>query len=198
MGLATNKTEFIKVGETLDEGQLVYASTNGCVVYRKGEYFVFPLGSKLDQELIAWDATMYPDLLRAAERVREYNKTTAPPPPSSTQQAEAVPAQPTSPVPNPLEPQGEVALMTDMVGPPWVPDEGTALVQPEPVPPPAGTVPETAGNAGDSTQPKAVPSRTNPNPKKPNTPSKKPTVPPGKKNPSQAPKSGDNKPNPAE
>jgi hypothetical protein len=69
----SKQNEYYKVGDEFNGGELVFVHPRGGVVRRNDEYFLYPIGTWLDQEVGASDAAAgdYPDLKSVADRHRE-------------------------------------------------------------------------------------------------------------------------------
>ncbi len=69
----SKRTEYYSVGAEFDGGELVFVHPRGAVVRRKDEYFIYPIGTWLDQDIKAGDAAAddYPELKEVARRLRE-------------------------------------------------------------------------------------------------------------------------------
>jgi len=67
------QTDYYTAGDQFDGGELVFVHPRGGVVRRNDEYFLYPIGTWLDQDikLNAAAAVDYPDLKKAAEWHRE-------------------------------------------------------------------------------------------------------------------------------
>lgn len=61
---------YFKAGDDFDGGKLIYVHQTGLLVLREGEYYVYPLGDVLDQDIKLEDADFYPDLVAAAKRYK--------------------------------------------------------------------------------------------------------------------------------
>ncbi len=66
----TNERTYHALGEEFDGGELVFVHPRGGLVRRHGEYFVYPLGGKLDQDMPVDAAAHFPDLQRVASELR--------------------------------------------------------------------------------------------------------------------------------
>lgn len=96
------QTDYYTAGNQFDGGELVFVHPRGGVVRRNDEYFLYPIGTWLDQDinLNATAAVDYPDLKKAAEWHRESVKAmseaqqdvAAPPVDETGKTAGAVPA----------------------------------------------------------------------------------------------------------
>ena len=64
-------TNYYRVGDEFDGGELVFVHQRGGVVVRKDEYFVYPIGANLDQAIGVDGAIDHPQLQAAAARHRE-------------------------------------------------------------------------------------------------------------------------------
>jgi len=67
----SRETFYYQAGTEFDGGTLVCVHPRGGVVRRDDEYFVYPIGSRLDQDLKAEEAEDYPVLRRLAQQTRE-------------------------------------------------------------------------------------------------------------------------------
>lgn len=69
----SKQNEYYEVGDEFNGGELVFVHPRGGVVRRNDEYFLYPIGTWLDQEVGASDAAAgdYPDLKSVADRHRE-------------------------------------------------------------------------------------------------------------------------------
>jgi len=67
----SKETRYYKVGDDFDGGELVFVHQRGGVVRRSEDYFVYPIGATLDQQVEAGVADEYPELKSAAEKLRE-------------------------------------------------------------------------------------------------------------------------------
>lgn len=66
----TNERTYHALGEEFDGGELVFVHPRGGLVRRHGEYYVYPLGGKLDQDMPVDTAANFPDLQRVASELR--------------------------------------------------------------------------------------------------------------------------------
>ena len=64
------EANYYEPGDEFDGGELVFVHQTGGLVRRSNEYFIYPIGAKLDQDLSVEEAVEYPELQRAAERFR--------------------------------------------------------------------------------------------------------------------------------
>ncbi len=62
------ETTYHKVTEDFDGGKLVFVHQTGGIVHRKGQYFVYPLGTGFDEHMDYKLADNFPELKAAAER----------------------------------------------------------------------------------------------------------------------------------
>ena len=67
----SKQTNYYKVGDEFDGGELVFVHQRGGVVRRNEDYYVYPLGASLDQHVEAEVADDYPELKAAVEKIRE-------------------------------------------------------------------------------------------------------------------------------
>jgi len=67
----SRQTDYYKVGDEFDGGELVFVHQRGGVVRRNEDYYVYPIGVSLDQPIEAKAADDYPELKSAADRIRE-------------------------------------------------------------------------------------------------------------------------------
>jgi hypothetical protein len=67
----SKETKYYKTGDDFDGGELVFVHQRGGVVRRSEDYFVYPIGATLDQQVEARVADEYPELKSAAEKLRE-------------------------------------------------------------------------------------------------------------------------------
>jgi hypothetical protein len=100
----SKQTNYYKVGDEFDGGELVFVHQRGGVVRRNEDYFVYPIGANLEQHVEAKVADDYPELKSAADKIREIREARqkakpAPPvapeaqlPPSTEAPAEGEPA----------------------------------------------------------------------------------------------------------
>lgn len=82
----TRERTYHAVGEDFDGGKLVHVDTRGGIVKWDDNFYIYPLGAKLDQEIPADSATNYPDLLRIVERLK---MAEAPPGPRTAPEGDA-------------------------------------------------------------------------------------------------------------
>jgi len=61
---------YYKAGDDFDGGKLIYVHQTGLLVLRDGEYYVYPLGNVLDEDIKLEDADFYPELVAAAKRYK--------------------------------------------------------------------------------------------------------------------------------
>lgn len=66
----TRERTYHAVGDDFDGGKLVYVDTRGGIVKWEDKFFIYPLGSRLDQDIPADSATNHPELLRIVERLK--------------------------------------------------------------------------------------------------------------------------------
>jgi len=90
------RNEFYRVGDEFDGGKLVFVHQRGGLVRREGEYFVYPIGARLDEDIKLAEAIEFPRLQEVAQLLQAPAASTMP--------------QPTGPAvdvgPMPLSPQG--------------------------------------------------------------------------------------------
>lgn len=67
----TNERTYVALGDQFDGGELVGVHPRGGVVRRQAEYFVYPIGTQLDQSVKADAAVNYPALQAAVEEIRQ-------------------------------------------------------------------------------------------------------------------------------
>ncbi len=94
----SKETRYYKVGDDFDGGELVFVHQRGGVVRRSEDYFVYPIGATLDQQVEARVADEYPELKSAAEKLREARQKRQAAPPvareaPADQAAEGEPAE---------------------------------------------------------------------------------------------------------
>jgi hypothetical protein len=65
------ETRFVGVGEDFDGGSLLYVHQRGALVGREDGEFVYPIGKELDSPIRLRDATDYPELQQAWEKLQE-------------------------------------------------------------------------------------------------------------------------------
>ena len=65
------QSSYYATGDEFDGGKLVYVHQTGGLVHRKDGYYVYPIGTQLDQDLKLEEAEMYFELQAAAERHRD-------------------------------------------------------------------------------------------------------------------------------
>ena len=68
----SNAWDYYGVGDEFDGGELVFVHPTGGVVRRNGEYFIYPIGAMLDEDIGVDEsaATEYVQLKEAADRIR--------------------------------------------------------------------------------------------------------------------------------
>lgn len=82
----SKQTNYYKVGDEFDGGELVFVHQRGGVVRRNEDYYVYPIGASLDQPVEAKVADDYPELKSAADKIREIceaRKKAKPAPPAA-------------------------------------------------------------------------------------------------------------------
>ena len=67
-----HQAEYYKIGQDFDGGKLVALYPTGALVHRKDGYFIYPIGSYLDEDfsIVSTGADRYPDLKAAAQRLQ--------------------------------------------------------------------------------------------------------------------------------
>jgi len=65
-----DETTYHAPGDEFDGGELVYVHPRGAVVRRQDDYFVYPIGAALNEDLPAEDAADYPELQEIASWMR--------------------------------------------------------------------------------------------------------------------------------
>jgi hypothetical protein len=75
----SRETTYYALGNEFDGGELVFVHPRGGVVRRNGQYFIYPIGSRLDGDVSADAASAadHPELMEAIERIREAEKAAA-------------------------------------------------------------------------------------------------------------------------
>jgi hypothetical protein len=86
----SRQSNYYKVGDDFDGGELVYVHQLGGVVKWGDGYFVYPLGLTLDRRIDVSSAGQYPELQNAAARIRLART----PPKSEAPESKAVPKTP--------------------------------------------------------------------------------------------------------
>lgn len=123
----SKETSYYKVGDEFDGGELVFVHQRGGVVRRNEDYFVFPIGASLDQQVDARAADDYPELKSAAEEIREVREARLKPKPAAAVEPEG-----------PLRPSDEAAVegppaaSMDQPAPEAQPADGTEAKRAEP------------------------------------------------------------------
>jgi len=82
----SKQTNYYKVGDEFDGGELVFVHQRGGVVRRNEDYYVYPIGANLEQPVEAKVADDYPELKSAADKIRvirEARQKAKPTPPES-------------------------------------------------------------------------------------------------------------------
>jgi len=104
----SRQTEYYTVGDEFDGGHLVYVHPTGALASRttrgKDEYFIYPIGAKLDQDIAADIAGDFPELQQAAKRHHELKAAAEPKPVSKSQPPEPAPAPAATQAPVQAEP----------------------------------------------------------------------------------------------
>ncbi|MBI4719227.1 MAG: hypothetical protein HY763_15625 [Planctomycetes bacterium] len=145
----TNERTAHALGEEFDGGELVYVHPRGAVVRRQSEYYLYPMGAKLDQDLKADAAVNLPRLQAAVERLRQADERNR----AAAQPAAAA------------EPAAKEGVAPPLGVPYAPPGETAAPPQAEPTAHAAGSPPEIAApTAPDSTGPLAPPAEAAPAP----------------------------------
>ena len=65
------KTSYYSPGDEFDGGELVFVHPRGAIVRRQDEYFVYPIGAKVSNDVKAKEANDYPTLRRVTALIRE-------------------------------------------------------------------------------------------------------------------------------
>jgi len=117
----SRQTNYYKVGDEFDGGELVFVHQRGGVVRRNEDYYVYPIGANLDQHVEAKVADDYPELKSAADKIREIREARQKPKPAPPVEPEER-LQPS--VETPVE--GSPAVSSDQ------PAEGAEAKQAEP------------------------------------------------------------------
>lgn len=65
------KTSYYRLGDEFDGGELVFVHPRGAIVRRQDEYFVYPIGAKVSNDVKAKEADDYPTLKRVTAMIRE-------------------------------------------------------------------------------------------------------------------------------
>ncbi len=65
------KTSYYRPGDEFDGGELVFVHPRGAIVRRQDEYFVYPIGAKVSNDVKAKEADNYPTLRRVTAMIRE-------------------------------------------------------------------------------------------------------------------------------
>ncbi|MCH7994704.1 MAG: hypothetical protein IIB57_09700 [Planctomycetes bacterium] len=65
------KTSYYRPGDEFDGGELVFVHPRGAIVRRQDEYFVYPIGAKVSNDVKAKEANDYPTLRRVTALIRE-------------------------------------------------------------------------------------------------------------------------------
>jgi len=63
---STEEASYYAPGEEFDGGELVYVHPRGAIVRRQDDYFVYPIGAALNEDLLADEAVEFPELQRVA------------------------------------------------------------------------------------------------------------------------------------
>ncbi len=125
----SRQINYYKIGDEFDGGVLEYVHQLGGVVRRAEDYFVYPLGSMLDQHVDAKSAAEYPELQTAADRLREARRKLPPSPPKPAEpeskldlespegSSGVVPPSGAEVVPGPALIPGDVPTQTTIVAP---------------------------------------------------------------------------------
>ena len=94
----SKQTNYYKVGDEFDGGELVFVHQRGGVVRRNEDYYVYPVGASLDQPIEAKVADDYPKLRSAADKIREIREARQKPKPAPPVVPEAQPPPAEAPV----------------------------------------------------------------------------------------------------
>jgi len=130
----SKETRYYKVGDDFDGGELVFVHQRGGVVRRSEDYFVYPIGATLDQQVEAGVADEYPELKSAAEKLREARQKRQAAPPVAPE-APADKATEAEPAELPDPPSGGLPADEDVKvvpAPDAKPAEGAEAKQGEP------------------------------------------------------------------
>ncbi len=130
----SKETRYYKVGDDFDGGELVFVHQRGGVVRRSEDYFVYPIGATLDQQVEARVADEYPELKSAAEKLREARQKRRAAPPVAPK-APADKAAKAEPAELPDEPSGGLPAderVKTVAAPEVKPAEDTEAKQGEP------------------------------------------------------------------
>ena len=65
------KTSYYRPGDEFDGGELVFVHPRGAIVRRQDEYFVYPIGARVSNDVKAKEAIDYPTLRRVTALIRE-------------------------------------------------------------------------------------------------------------------------------
>ncbi len=143
----SRQTNYYKIGDEFDGGELVFVHQRGGVVRRNEDYFVYPIGVNLDQHVAATAAEEFPELKLVADKLREVRKEQKKPGPSPADEPEG-----------PLKPAEDQS----MEGPPAdSPDGGDREVKP----------------MESDTAKKAEPAKPDEKPERPNRRTNRPMIP---------------------
>ena len=129
----SKETRYYKTGDDFDGGELVFVHQRGGVVRRNEDYFVYPIGATLDQQVEARGADEYPELKSAAEKIREARQKRQAEPPVAPE-APADEAAEAEPAELPDEPSGGLPAdegMKAVPAPDAKPVEGAEVKQGE-------------------------------------------------------------------
>lgn len=66
---ATEEASYYAPGDEFDGGELVYVHPRGAIVRRQDDYFVYPIGAALNEDLLADAAVEFPELQRIASAI---------------------------------------------------------------------------------------------------------------------------------
>lgn len=123
----SRQTNYYKVGDEFDGGELVFVHQRGGVVRRNEDYYVYPIGVNLDQHVAAKVADDYPELKSAADKIREMREALRKPKPAPAVEPEAQ-LQPSAEAPVEAHP----AVSPDQLVPEVKPAESAEAKQAEP------------------------------------------------------------------
>lgn len=148
----TRERTYHAVGDDFDGGKLVHVDTRGGIVRWEDKFYIYPLGSKLDQDIPADSATNHPELLRAVERLKLADA--APGPQIGPEAGAATDPSPAAPITDqPVAPDGGGELVP-APSPETAPAEATG--QPRPFAPDImdpGSATPSAALTGHATTP---------------------------------------------
>ena len=70
----SKQTDYYTVSDEFDGGEVVFVHQTGALVRRQDEYFVYPIGAKLNEDIAADEAVNYPRLQEVARYLQEAAK----------------------------------------------------------------------------------------------------------------------------